>query len=309
MTTSDTPWTTAAQARVRDIQNGLLSMSKWASDAGVDPVSTEHLLLPYREMLETLYERDVPLAKLADASDLLLHVRGPSASGPSPRVSVVARILTQTRDQITRLAKQLGGVTTLRVPAPLDMGFVGVASGSLFVGFSADVAEGGDSTREAVQVVGAASRLVAANEPATALAAAIPDPAARDMAIAAVRHLSPSGLLGVREIDVLGRQVGGMSSLTTETRRHARGIMAQRLVTSTQPVSFIGTVREVDLDASRFEIRNVEGHAEDVRCAHELEEDMVKALVDRRVRVTGTPERGAKGTVRLLWVDEVEALE
>jgi hypothetical protein len=27
-------------------------------------------------------------------------------------------------------------------------------------------------------------------------------------------------------------------------------------------VSFVGTVREVDLDASRFEIRNVEGHAE-----------------------------------------------
>ena len=70
----------------------------------------------------------------------------------------------------------------------------------------------------------------------------------------------------------------------------------------------MGTVREVDLDASRFEIRNVEGQTEDIRCAHELEENEVKSLVDRRVRVTGKPELGIKGTVRLLWVDEVELL-
>jgi hypothetical protein len=35
----------------------------------------------------------------------------------------------------------------------------------------------------------------------------------------------------------------------------------------------------------------------------------VKALVDKRVRVHGTPERGPRGTVRLLWVDEVEVLD
>lgn len=83
----------------------------------------------------------------------------------------------------------------------------------------------------------------------------------------------------------------------------------QRVATTNEPVSFVGTVREVDLDASRFEIRNVEGQAEDVRCAHELEEADVKRLVDRRVRVRGTPEYGARKTVRLLWVDEVEQLD
>jgi hypothetical protein len=85
--------------------------------------------------------------------------------------------------------------------------------------------------------------------------------------------------------------------------------MSQPASAITERVTFIGTVREVDLDASRFEIRNVEGHLEDIRCAHELEEEEVKRLVDRRVRVSGSPEFGVNGVVRLLWVNEVELLE
>jgi hypothetical protein len=284
-------------------------MSEWARDGNATPEQTEMLLNPYREMVEAIYERDIPLAKLADQSDILLHVRGPSATGPSPRVSVLTRLLTSTRDQVTRLAKQLGGVTTVRVPTSLDMGFVGVAGGSLFVGFSADGSSEGDSTREAVRLISEASTLVANNGSVAELAQTIHDPAARDMALAAVRHLSPSGQIGIREIEILGKQVAHQVSLTTETRRHARGIMAQRIVSTTsRSETFVGTVREVDLDASRFEIRNVEGNIEDIRCAHELEESEVKSLVDRRVRVAGTAEYGPKGTVRLLWVDEVELL-
>jgi hypothetical protein len=302
-------WTATTRDRIREVQDGLLSMAQWASESGADQPTTELLLHPYRDLLETLYERDMPLAKLADNSDLLLHIHGSAASGPSPRVSVLTRLLTQTRDQVTRLAKQFAGVTTLRVPPSLDMGFVGVAGGSLFLGFSTEATDGGDLTRQAVKAIADASWLVAQNGTIGELAQTITDPAARDMAVAAVRHLSPSGQIGISEIDILGRQVERSTSLTTETRRHARGIMTQRHAPTNEPVSFIGTVREMDLDASRFEIRNVEGQSEDVRCAHELEDDEVKRLVDKRVRVKGTAEYGVRKTVRLLWVDEVELLE
>jgi len=284
-------------------------MAEWAKESSADAAMTEMLLMPYREMLQTLYERDLTLAKLADDSDLLLHVRGPAASGPAPKVSVLTRILTNTRDEVTRLAKQLGGVVTLRVPASLDMELVGLAAGSLFVGLSAsDHGEGGNDTREAVKTLANVSDLLSASASVQELARAVPDPAARDIAIGAVRHLAPSGQIGIREIDLLGRQVLRSTSLTTETRRHARVVMAQRAATSTQTVTFVGTVREVDLDASRFEIRNVEGNDEDVRCAHELDENDVKQIVDKRVRVSGVPELGARGTVRLLWVDEIEVV-
>jgi hypothetical protein len=309
MTNVAPTWVSETRDRIRELQDGLLKMAAWAAESSADSETTELLLRPFRQQLEAVYERDLPLAKLADDSDILLHVHGPSAAGPSPRVSVVTKLLSQTRDQVTRLAKHLGGITTVRVPASLDMGFVGVAGGSLFIGFSADAGDGGDLTREAVKIISDATWLVSENRPVADLRRTIEDPAARDMAVAAVRHLSPSGQLGIREVEIFGKQVSHQVSLTTETRRHARGIMAQRAVpASTAQVSFIGTVRELDLDASRFEIRNVEGQAEDIRCAHELEEDEAKSLVDRRVRVKGTPEFGRTGVVRLLWVDEVELL-
>lgn len=309
--TNPTPtWVSETRDRIRELQDGLLDMAAWAAESSADAEATELLLRPFREQLEAVYERDLPLAKLADDSDILLHVRGPAAAGPNPRVAVLTKLLTQTRDQVTRLAKQLGGVTTIRVPPSLDMGFVGIAGGSLFIGFAADAADDGDLTREAVKVISDASWLVSENRSVADFASTIEDPAARDMAVAAVRHLSPSGQLGIREVELFGKQVAHPVSLTTETRRQARGIMAQRAVpATTQQISFVGTVRELDLDASRFEIRNVEGQTEDIRCAHELEENEVKALMDRRVRVTGKPEFGVREIVRLLWVDEVELLQ
>ncbi|HEY4239174.1 MAG TPA: hypothetical protein VGM88_05135 [Kofleriaceae bacterium] len=269
----------------------------------------ELLVRPYRDLLDELYEREAPLAKLADESDLLLHVHGPSASGPTPRVSVVTRLLGQTRDHVTRLAKQLGGFATVRVPPALDMGLVGIASGSLYIGFATvEAGDEGALTREAVDQIATTSKLVAEDRSLDELVSRFDDPAARDMAVAAVRQMSPSGQLGITEVDILGKRIANAVSLTTQTRRHARMLMAQPPLPRTARESFIGTVREVDLDASRFEIRNVDGHPEDIRCAHELDEREVKQLIDQRVRVAGTAEYGANRIVRLLWVDELERL-
>ena len=303
-----------AREQIRFIQDRLLAVARWADGAGVDEASTEFLVRPYRRLLDDMYQRDLPLAKLADASDLLLHVRGPAASAPTPRISVVTRLLGGTRDQVTRLAKQLGGVTTVRVPAALDMGFVGLAEGSLYIGFSTDDADAAELTRNAVDTIATASALVASDQSLDALAREFEDPAVRDMAVAAIRHLSPSGHAGITKIDLLGRRIQHPVSLTTETRRHARRLMAQPPSTVEprilpQATTFIGTVRELDLDASRFEVRNIEGFPEGIRCAHELDEQDAKRLVDLRVRVRGRPEYGPKNDVRLLWVDELEILD
>jgi hypothetical protein len=311
--TSDT-FDAVAREQIRFIQDRLLAAARWAESEGVDAAASEFLVRPYRQLLDEMYQRDLPLARLADESDLLLHVRGPAASGPTPRVSVVTRLLGGTRDQVTRLAKQLGGVTTVRVPSSLDLGFVGLAEGSLFLGFSTDDDVDAASTRKAVASIAAASALVAADEPLEALAKRFHDPAERDMAVAAVRQLSPSGQAGITEIDLLGRNIAKPVSLTTETRRHARRLMAQpptatQLRLALETKTFVGTVRELDLDASRFEIRNVDGFPAGIRCAHELDEQDAKQLVDLRVRVKGRPEYGLADDVRLLWVDEIETLD
>jgi hypothetical protein len=300
-------WTSVTRHRIRDVQDSLIEMSEWARESQVDKETMDLLLLPYRELLDSIYQRDLPLAKLVDQSDLLLHVRGSAASGPTPRVSVVTKFLTSARDQVTRLAKQMGHIEAFRVPSALDMGFVGVAEGSLFLGFSAAPAEDGDLTREAIKTIAQASFLISEESTIHELASAIHDPATRDMALSAIHQLAPSGLTGVSEVDILGRSVRA-TSLTTETRRVARRIMAQP-VAREEPATYVGTVREMDLDSARFEIRNVDGHPDAIRCAHELDEDDVKQIVDKRVRVRGIPEFGPRHTVRLLWVDEVEVLD
>jgi hypothetical protein len=302
----------ATRERVRLVQNGLVMIA--SAIEGTSEAFREQMLAPYRTILDELYEEDLPLAKLADNSDLLLHVSGPAASGRAPRVALLTRFMTSTRDEVTRLAKRIAGSASLRVPSSLDMSLVGMANGSLFIGFSASDASGeGDATREAVEAIGLASRLVAGGASLDTLAEQMPDPASRDIAIAAVRHLAPSGNIGVNEVELLGRRIGPTTALTTASRRNARAIMSRPLGDVSKPVQLVGTVREVDLDANRFELRNVPGNELDVRCAHELSEAEAKDLIDKRVRVTGRPEfaRGASGTgvVRLLWVDEVEPLD
>ena len=72
------------------------------------------------------------------------------------------------------------------------MGVVGLAEGSLYIGFSADENDDADLTRNAIDTMAIASKLVASDQPLEALAAAFPDPAMRDMAGSAIRHLSPA---------------------------------------------------------------------------------------------------------------------
>jgi len=55
--------------RIHDVQAGLESIHEWASDAGADVATTALLLEPYREMLDTLHEGDLPCAARADALD------------------------------------------------------------------------------------------------------------------------------------------------------------------------------------------------------------------------------------------------
>lgn len=302
-------WQDASREQIRLVQDGLLATAKWANTPNTDPKLIEMLMRPYRALLEELYEHELPLAKLADESDLLIHVKGPAASGPTPRVSVLTKLLTGTRDQVTRLAKQIGGVFDTRVPPSLDMGFVGVARGSLFVGFSAGDTAGND-TQRAVDMIGQASELIARDASLDEVAEIFEDPAERDLALAAIRHLAPSGQMGITELDLLGRRFKRAVQLTTDTRRHARTLMAQPAkVVKRKNVEFIGTVRELDLDAQRFEIRNIDGYPDTfVRCAHELDDTEARDLLNRRVRVRGIAEVSASGRIGMLWVDELELL-
>ena len=124
----------ATRDQIRLVQRGLLKVGQLRLKYGDREAAIRRREQPYEEMLEKLYVRDLPLAKLGDESDLLVHLKGPGASAPTPKVSILTKMLTGTRDQVTKLAKQLANIDSTRVPPGLDMNLVGLARGSLFIG-------------------------------------------------------------------------------------------------------------------------------------------------------------------------------
>ncbi|HKY34390.1 MAG TPA: hypothetical protein VJN18_00510 [Polyangiaceae bacterium] len=60
-------WTSVVQDQIAVAQSALLTMTDWARAAAATPEQVTMLLQPYREMLEALYERELPLAELADS--------------------------------------------------------------------------------------------------------------------------------------------------------------------------------------------------------------------------------------------------
>ena len=68
--------------------------------------------------------------------------------------------------------------------------------------------------------------------------------------------------------------------------------------------SFTGTVREIDLDARRFELRRLSGTSiEEIRCIYpeRLEKD-VQTSLNRKITASGNIARSPDGNPRLLQI-------
>ena len=305
-----TDYQDATREKIRLVQQGLLKAGQLRFKYPEREASIQRREKPYERLLEALYVRDLPLATIADQSDLIIHVKGPGASGPSPKVAILTKMLAGTRDQVTKLAKQLAHLGSSRVPPGMDMNFVGLARGSLVIGFA--VADGADAqlTRRAVGLLGEASVLIAQDKSLEEVVRVFDEPAERDIAVAAIRHLSPSNRSQIDEIELLGKSVKQPVRLTTDTRRHATSLMTQpaKLATTARR-EFVGTIRELDLDEKRFMLRNIEGYNNEIRCAHELDEAEAEKFLNRRVRVSGIAELSKSGQVSLLWADKFDDVD
>jgi hypothetical protein len=88
----------ATRQQIRLVQQGLLKTGQLRLKFPDRAESIRRRERSFEKMLETLYLRDLPLAKIADESDLLVHVKGPGASAPTPKVSILAKMLAGTRD-------------------------------------------------------------------------------------------------------------------------------------------------------------------------------------------------------------------
>jgi len=330
MTTTPETWRELTTKRAELIHQQLGALQQLVSGNGGDEDLLQSACAPYYQMLEKLYLEEMPLAKALDESDLLLHLEGDAVEEARPKLSLINGLFGDMRKQVGGLIKLLAGALRddLAMPKEIDLGLSSFARGSLYLGFCLPEPGKGQTflpgdpflqaAEDSLRTLGLAAGIVEEADPMAGLESEMPDPAVRDAALSALARLAPSGRKGIHSVALTGRCLPGRRwhTLTPEHRHLIRGLM-ERPVLSDEPFTYRGTVREIDLDARRLDLRGLElitdGKAEPVakpaalRVAYPEElARQAKSWLDRPITVTGRVE-SYRGVPRLLHGDDVTA--
>lgn len=322
-------WLTEVQSKAQLLHNQLADVRALASRSGASAEQLHAITAPYYTLLEDLYQTEYPFAKALDTSDLVVRFQGPAVESDAPELAVVAQALTGLRTQVQRIARAIFGLAASdphTLPRGVDLRLSGLARGSLVVGVRVsehrDVARGesvsvfGDedpvfqTVRQAVRQLAHVTQFVSEEGVDESISEAFPDPGVRDALLVAASSLTPTGKRGIDSISLYSgasETVKATRPLTPKTRKAIQATLAKP-VKSSEVGTYEGIVREIDLDAHRFEIRHVAGVGS-IRCAYPSDLDRAaNDWLDKRVSVSGTFERGPNGLPRLMQLQTITVL-
>jgi len=316
-------WAETINQRANLLHSEIAAWQIRSKDLGIDPLIA---CAPFYELLNQIYTEDLPLAKAKDDSDLLLHIEG-SAVLNSPRISVVSNIFNQMKEQVRDLSKAVVGIrqdTKISI-REIDLGLSGMARGSLFIGFNVplppeklghrDILGEHDSifkaTKDALRIINMVSHSLEigdANEITRHVAQVVEDPKIRDAALVAVRRIAPSGRQGVEKIGITSSSDTRKPAELNAELRYQISKMLLSPVISKETIELKGTIRGIDLDAKRFELRGISDHKiQDIRCIYgEMDNIDPKTLLDQQVKVRGKIERRADEAPRLMQIENID---
>jgi len=319
-------WTNAVERKAAIIHSQL-AMARALAVA--NRANTDEISEPYLTLLRTLYAEEFPFAQLTDSSDLVARFRGPAVDIHDPTVSIVISLFSDLREQIRSIAKSIVGLASdkrMLWPAQLDPHLSGVAHGSLLVGVSvsppaSDTAKGHqyeiegasqlmfESVRSAVRSLSLVAHYVGDGGVSDAIREAFPDPAVRDTVLVAAKRLAPSGRRGIDSVSFSSPETEQhrVETLTPKSRLALTQSLASPVKVATTG-TFDGLVREVDLDARRFEIRGVSGVGA-IRCVYgPMHDQVARAALDAMIRVSGRYDTVEGHRPRFMAVDVLEVL-
>lgn len=315
-------WRENLDLQARRLHQQIAATQRLVIDAGGSEEQLTQACAPYYQLLDRLYTEDLPLANAMDSSDLLLHLDGSGLQTVNPRLSLVAGVFGDVRKQVSTMIKTLAGAMheTLTLPKEIDLGLCSFARGSLYLGFS--LPEPGENykflsgdplvaaSREALHTIGALTGDLDRVDAYEKVVTDFPDPLLRDAGLTAVAHLAPSGRRGIETVDLTGNCLPDKRwrHLTLETRQRVKTWL-DKPVLGTESVTLVGTVREIDLDARRIELRQIESNElASLRGIYPAGYDRTaKSWIDRRVRLTGKVE-SFQGKPRLMQVDQLDVI-
>ena len=319
-------WTDKIMERARMMHEQIAAMNSKFAELGIQDRSA---IDSFYAVLDNLYLEDLPLARAKDNSDLLLHVEGPSISD-QPKITLVSSIFDNVKFRVRDLTKAIAGIKeqTRVTVDDVDLALSGLAKGSLFVGFAVPLPTQSSAqtnllaaddpiyqaTKNALNVINVVSHTVDDFEEdfrPEALSEAVDDPKVRDAALIAVKRIAPSGYKGIEKIGVSGGTDSNEPATLTPRIRSLIHNHLRHPKQSNERFKVRGIVREIDLDARRFELRSLESdEIDDLRCIYSnVELSNPRALLDSRVEVEGTLERRNDHKARLAILEAVSILQ
>lgn len=295
-------------------------------DQGVDMSA---FITQYRGMLNELYSESLPLSNLMDNSDILFHAEGPGAKHHAAFSGAVAWLCEEVERRVRQLAVASLGVSGQAADAAehdVRILLNGMAPGSLWAGFSVDSAQRMASSeplpltdsapaletmRAAVRALSTVPTFIGDEEINEEINEAIEDPTVRDATLMAAYHLAPTGRRGIHTLEMSApRSLVPQTALTNRERTVLRETAVRRpMLRSTKKGSFVGQLREVDLDARRFQLRGVP-EIGTLRCVlDELNVDIARRHIGQGAKVIGTYEADGDGRPRLMRVERIEPFQ
>lgn len=305
-----------ARQSARAFMENMVAEGLLARKLGMEVTPAQVVDSTFGKVLE-IAEQEIPLARLLDASDLVFHAEGPGAADGMPWLGALTWLLGTVENNVRRLAAtmlDLWGADGRALARHLDMRVPGVLPGSLWVGVKL-VAPQEDLLPEDTALIERLGSQLAGLPQLTryiddeglrpGVEQASPDPAVRDAQLTALYRLSPTGRKGIHTVELSASGAGG-ASLSQRERVVLREVIDKPSRQLAKDGSFIGEVREADLDKTRIHLRNVPGVGT-LRCVlPELPATTAAALIGRGVRARGRYLSDPAGRPRLLFVEHIE---
>lgn len=306
-------WVAQIHRRAQIVIDQIMAARTAATLSGVD---LEGLEAQYRLLLERLYTEEMPSARLRDNSDLIVRAEGPGADHQAPELHSFSWLSEHVRVQLGKLTAAVLPMAVRDAKAAakrLHWAFMGYAPGSIMLGFSLRHPESmpgfEETDRAAYAMLSASAQSIATvpqfvgnTELDAAIQTAIPDPALRDSAVTAARHLAPTLQSGIHTIEVASRN-GDYGTLSQRERMVLKNAVDRPDLRQMRSGTFVGSLRAADLDKRRAVLRDVDGLGSAIRCIiDENTEANAKALFGARVKVEGDYETDAEGRPRLMRI-------
>lgn len=309
----------SADDAMRVFLENMIGAGLLAKELGMDATPSKIVSTSLSQIMKIAQE-SLPLARVMDESDLVLHAEGPGAMHDLPWLSALNWVTATAESNLRRLSSSmldLLGADGKVLSKALDLRLTGMAPGSLWIGVKmmppqADLLPEDsaliNTMADQIGKLPEISRFIDDEGMLPGLEEASPDPALRDVQLATLYRFSPTGKKGIHTLEISSRE-SGSASLSQRERVVLKEAIARPDTKKSIDGTFVGHVREADLDKTRLHLRGVKDVGT-LRCVMpNLTADNARSLLGNLVRAEGRYQTDREGKPRLLFIERITAIE